>query len=268
MKTKTALVVALAGAVALAATAYLVLGWYWYGSYSHGYPFNSNYVGNPYGYGPGMMGYMWGYGYPGVAGGAPASYINQYGYPGYYSFGEYPINKALTLAMGVPRGAQEFRGNDTIVFHSSNVTLVVAAMMGGDAENMTGSPLPSYSKGDVFVIYGLINPTIVVPEGAVIHVIFINLDDDMYHNFVVTAAPPPYPYYSMPYIARGTEMGPGMMVNMEWLPPANYGEGYAASYSYSLVMEYPGVYWYVCTYPGHAEEGMYGEIIVEPVGGR
>ncbi len=63
-------------------------------------------------------------------------------------------------------------------------------------------------------------------------------------------------------------MGPGMMVNMEWLPPANYGEGYAASYSYSLVMEYPGIYWYVCTYPGgHAEEGMYGEIIVEPVGG-
>ncbi len=137
-------------------------------------------------------------------GGAPTPYGNQYGYPSYYSFGEYSINEALTLAMSAPRSALEFRSNDTIVFRSSNVTLVVAAMMGGDAENMTGSP-PSQllQGGDVFVIYGLINPTIVVPEGAVIHVIFINLDDDMYHNFIVTTAPPPYPYYSMPYVARG-----------------------------------------------------------------
>ncbi|MFP3281155.1 MAG: hypothetical protein RXO76_08850 [Vulcanisaeta sp.] len=66
---------------------------------------------------------------------------------------------------------------------------MVLAMMGNDAESMfNATPLP-YVHGDVFVIYGLINPTLVVPAGAIIHVTFINLDDGMYHNFVVTTVP-------------------------------------------------------------------------------
>jgi len=37
-------------------------------------------------------------------------------------------------------------------------------MMSDDAVNITGTHPPRYSKGDVFVISGLINPTLVVPN--------------------------------------------------------------------------------------------------------
>ncbi|WP_243681330.1 hypothetical protein [Vulcanisaeta souniana] len=57
-------------------------------------------------------------------------------------------------------------------------------------------------------------------------------------------------------------MGPQMMLFMRWLPPANYNTGYAYGYEYTFTITALGTYWYLCTYPGgHAEEGMYGEII-------
>ncbi|MFP3211605.1 MAG: plastocyanin/azurin family copper-binding protein, partial [Thermocladium sp.] len=235
-----------------------MMGWGYFGAPAH-----PPYMGAPYGVGNapyGMMG--WGtYGYP-ISGAAG------YGYPSAYSLREYTINESMQLMSLEPSNAKIFRGNDTIVFYSDNVTLIVIAMMGNDAEKMTGTTAPAYSHGDVFVIYGLINPTIIVPADAVLHVVFINLDDDMYHNFIITEAPPPYPFNVMPYAMRGTEMGPAMMAAASWLPPANYGEGYAYGYAYSVVLGYPGVYWYICTYPGHAEEGMYGEIVVNAIGGR
>lgn len=179
-----------------------------------------------------------------------------------YGYSIYSINESMKLAMDVPSYAHIYPSNNTIVFTSNQINLVVLAMMGNDAESMFNATAPSYAHGDVFVIYGLINPTLVVPSGAVIHVTFINLDDDMYHNFVVTTVPPPYPYYVMHYVGMYGGMGPMMMLYMTWLPPANYKAGYAYGYQYTIVLNEPGTYWYICTYPGHAEEGMYGEIIV------
>jgi FtsP/CotA-like multicopper oxidase with cupredoxin domain len=61
-------------------------------------------------------------------------------------------------------------------------------MMSDDAVNITGTHPSSYSKGDVFVISGLINPTLVVPKGATVQFTIINLDEDMYHNLAIHVA--------------------------------------------------------------------------------
>ena len=122
------------------------------------------------------------------------------------------------------------------------------------AVNITGRQLPSYATDDVFVIYGLIKPTIVVRSGASVQFTVVNLDDDMYHNLVVSMYGPPYGYMSMQ----------GMMSGywMPYLPPADYGQGSAHEYSYTLTLNQPGTLWYICTYPDHAESGMYGQLIV------
>ena len=51
------------------------------------------------------------------------------------------------------------------------------------------------------------------------------------------------------------------MLYMGWLPLANYGTSYAYGYEYTFTVIELGTYWYLYTYPGHAEKGMYGEII-------
>jgi len=50
---------------------------------------------------------------------------------------------------------------------------------------------------------------------------------------------------------------------MPVLPNENKQQGYAYEYADSVTLSQPGTYWYICTYPGHAEEGMYGKIIVQ-----
>jgi Copper binding proteins, plastocyanin/azurin family. len=46
------------------------------------------------------------------------------------------------------------------------------------------------------------------------------------------------------------------------LPYANYNSGQAYEFSFTTTLSQPSVYYYVCEYPGHAEMGMYGEIVV------
>ncbi|WP_291764595.1 sulfocyanin-like copper-binding protein [Caldivirga sp. UBA161] len=201
--------------------------------------------------------------------------MHYYYYPYYYSgnylvssltgdyyYGTYPINQTIKEVMEIPGYVHVYSSNNTIVFTSRDINLLVLAMMGDDAEKMFNATSPPYAHGDVFIIYGLINPTLVIPAGATIHVTFVNLDDDMYHNFVVTVVSPPYPYNVMPYVGMYGGMGPQMMLLMRWLPPANYKANHAYGYEYTLTITEPGTYWYLCTYPGHAEDGMYGEIIV------
>lgn len=149
--------------------------------------------------------------------------------------------------------------NDTAIINSSSVYITAYAMMGSMAVNVTGHPLPAYSSGDVFVIYGLINPTLIFVSGTQsvkLTITVVNLDNDMYHNFVITSTPPPYQYmvvYGM------MESSAGYM--MPYLPPTQGGSAY--TYTYSVQLHGPAQQWYICTYPGHAEDGMYGEIIVK-----
>jgi rusticyanin len=203
----------------------------------------------------------------------------------FYSIQTTSISQVIGAMNQIPGNAKVFSSNDTIVFSGTqNVTLLVFGMMPDRATNLTGMNPPIYAKDDVFVIYGLVDPTLVIPNGARVNLIFANLDDDMYHNFVVTSLSPPYYYMPMQglmfsnssswYIGGMMGGGGGMMgggynsntifgTMMPFLSPADYSQGSAYYYVTSFnLSSYGGNYWYVCTYPGHAQSGMYGRILV------
>jgi rusticyanin len=164
------------------------------------------------------------------------------------------IEQAIQAMRDIPSYARVSSSNNTVVFESGQFKVFVLALMPDKAVNITGRQPPSYATDDVFVVYGLINPTLVVHSGASVQFTVVNLDDDMYHNLVVSAYGPPYGYMSMQ----------GMMSGywMPYLPPADYSHGSAHEYSYALTLNQPGTLWYICTYPEHAQSGMYGKIIV------
>ena len=207
------------------------------------------------GYWQGMMGGYGGYGGNGGYGGMMNGY-NSYGVrPGAVSGGQYvTIQQAIQMMHNIPAYAKVISSSNTVVFDSNDLSIVVLALMPDKAVNLTGMQPPSYATGDVFVIYGLIDPTIVVRTGASVQFTVVNLDDDMYHNLVVSPYGPPYGYMSMQGMMSGNWM--------PYLPPADYAQGSAQEYSYTLTMNQPGTFWYLCTYQGHAESGMYGQLIV------
>jgi rusticyanin len=168
------------------------------------------------------------------------------------------ISTAEAYANALPSYAHAYSNNNTLSFSSSNITLVVLAMGVQRAINLTHEQPPSFdsnSSGNAFVIDGLINPTLMIPKGAIVHVEFINLDSGEYHNVIITATGPQYQY--MPMSAMG-----GIVSMMPIIPHANYSGGSASEYNYTTVFDNPGTYWYLCMYPGHAQMGMYGKIIV------
>lgn len=174
------------------------------------------------------------------------------------------ISDVVLLMDNPPSYVTTIRSNNTVQFHSSNVTLLVFGMMPEDAVNLTGVNPPSYATDDVFVAYGLIDPTFVIPPGAFVHLVFVNLDDDMYHNFVFTSFSPPYSYMPMGGGMMGGGYGnSGYYYMMPFIDPANYDHETAYAYSYGFTFGGQTSLWYACTYPGHAESGMYGRALVE-----
>jgi len=152
-----------------------------------------------------------------------------------------------------PSYAKVISHNNTIIFSSKDPSIVALAMMHERAVNLTGLMLPSYSKGDVFVIYGLINLTLVIPKGSSVQFRIINLDDGMNHDLSISSVRPPYPYIAMMSSMQSNGM-------ISFLPPTD--EGVAHEYSYTLTLDQSGNLYYLCTYPSHAQEGMYGRIIM------
>jgi plastocyanin len=62
----------------------------------------------------------------------------------------------------------------------------------------------------------------------------------------------------MPMSAMG-----GLVSMMPFVQHANYQQGQAYEYSYNASFNSVGTFWYLCMYPGHAQMGMYGKIIIE-----
>ncbi|NON61768.1 plastocyanin/azurin family copper-binding protein [Acidianus sp. RZ1] len=204
----------------------------------------------------GMMGY-----YNRVAGeGMMGGYRMMGSYNGYTS--EYSqqisIYQAESYINDVPSYAKLFPSNDTIMFSSNDINIVVLSMGHGRAINLTHYIPPSFAHAqhNVFVIYNLINPTLIIPQGATVHITLINLDAGDYHNLAITPIPPPYPYYAMMSIRMN------ILGMTPLLPYANYATGNAYSFSFTVTFQHLGTFYYVCEYPGHAEMGMYGEIEV------
>ena len=191
-----------------------------------------------------MMGMMGGSGTSGMG-----SMMGQVGTP-------LAIQTAVLEMKAVPSYADVVSKNNSIVFESKNVSIVVLAMGVDRAVNLTNSTPPSYAKNDTFVIDGLINPTLVLQKGSTVHITFVNLDSSAYHNIVITSTGPPYQYMPMSAMA-------GLVSMMPFVQHANYQQGQAYEYSYNTSFSSAGTFWYLCMYPGHAQMGMYGKIIVE-----
>ena len=203
-----------------------------------------------------MSGYAGGYG--GMMGGYGSGYGS--GYDGMMgqrtaSTGQpVAIQEAIEEMRTVPSYAKVSPSDNTVTFDSEQFSVFVLALMPDKAVNLTGRRPPGYATDDVFLVYGLINPTLVIPAGASVRFTVVNLDDDMHHNLVVSSYGPPFGYMTMQGMMSGN--------SMPYLPPADYAQGSAQEYSYVLQLNYPGTFWYICTYPGHAESGMYGRLNV------
>jgi len=113
------------------------------------------------------------------------------------------------------------------------------------------------SPQEYFVVDGTVNPTLVMRQGISIIFIIVNMDD-MEHNFAITTFPPPYPYMIM----GGNMMNNGIrfVFDTPYLQPYSGGNKYPFE-TFTYIVENTGQFWYLCTYPGHAQEGMYGKII-------
>ncbi len=107
-----------------------------------------------------------------------------------------------------------------------------------------------------FEILGLINPEIIIHEGVHVHFTAINIDDDSSHNFVLSSQGPPYGYMGGPGLMGGVSF----MSMINYMPPVSGGHYSYDNFTYTF--SHSGTYWYLCSYPGHAEKGMYGEISV------
>lgn len=163
--------------------------------------------------------------------------ISQAGYSG--TFTQSGLNSVNTASPGVTVSEA---GN--LIYINESTTLPV--MMGP----MNASSMYS------FEILGLINPELVIQMGVKVHFTAVNIDDDSSHNFVLATSGPPYGY------AMGGNMmrGGGYMTMMPYLSPESSGHYSYMNFTYTF--SHSGTFWYLCTYPGHAQLGMYGKIMV------
>ncbi len=173
--------------------------------------------------------------------------------------------------MGWMGNAGAFSGNSAVTLNATSLSELSTAPSTGvvvDAKantvEFTGSKVtvpmvaspengPMYSFG----VYGLVNPTVIVRQGAEVRLLFVNGDDDMYHGVVVTAGAPPYPYMGM-MMFDSPAFGNSFVSP---LPAESSGKYAGASAIFDASQA--GSFYYICQVPGHASDGMYGKFLVE-----
>lgn len=123
----------------------------------------------------------------------------------------------------------------TLAFHTRSVRLVVHT--GPDNDMLS------------YRIANLRNPTLVVPRGAVLSILFVNTDDDMLHDLRFTTQRAPFPSQPDKRESVGT-------------PEVRHHTKTTFYAERLTVRVQPGTYTYLCTVKGHAKGGMYGTLIV------
>ena len=137
------------------------------------------------------------------------------------------------------------RATNTITYHQSHDLLVPLA-----------APASLHVKGMQWEIDGLINPKVVVPQGAQVKVALVNEDQGYMHGFEVTTAHPPFAEMAM---AQGSVAFSGGFV-MPILPETSQGQYHHRSTQFTASRI--GSYYYICPVPGHAAQGMAGQFVV------
>ena len=150
-------------------------------------------------------------------------------------------DEAASLGAAVPAGATLDRSSNTITFTGTSVALSVLAS-------------PSDGPDETFRIAGLTNPSLVVPRGAEVTLRLINGDPGMPHNWLITNAQPPFPSVVM--------MGGSVVFGAVTQTLAEATPSGMPSATITFVASVSGRYTYLCSVPGHAQEGMYGALVV------
>lgn len=207
----------------------------------------NNGVGGMMGYGNGYGGMM--SGFFGGSGGSQANWVNSMISAMNQYNGTAQTMKAADASAAVTASLQNAtvdQANNTITYTGKTLKIVA---LGGAMDNSKSGP------AEKFIIGGLTNPTLQIPKGAKVTLELINEDTDMPHGIEVTNAQPPYGYMSM--MQGGIYPG-------SFIPPIP--EAGSNSYpvaSSTFIANQTGTYYYFCEYPGHAAEGMYGQIVVK-----
>ncbi len=141
--------------------------------------------------------------------------------------------------------AEVDKANNSITYQGTFIRIVVLGGAMGDS-NM--------GPAEKFVVGGLVNPTLHVPQGSRVTLELINEDMDMPHGVEVSAAEPPYG--TMP-------MMQGAIYPGSFIPPiAEADQNSFPAATTTFAANRAGTFYYLCEYPGHAAKGMYGKIVI------
>ncbi len=149
---------------------------------------------------------------------------------------------APTSSAAEPSGATVDPATNTLTFRSASVALTVLAA-------------PPGGPDQTFQVAGMTDPTIVVPQGAQVTLHFINADQGMPHDWLLSTASPPFPYMAAMYgPATAGAFAPILGEATSSSSPSETVRFIAAE---------AGRFTYLCTVPGHAQEGMFGTFVVK-----
>jgi plastocyanin len=147
-----------------------------------------------------------------------------------------PLSKTETLSDEMPAGAVVNRTSRTIRFTTNQPAFVVVAS-------------PPNGPDMTFRTAGIVDPTIIVPQGAHVRVEFINGDSDTAHMWLLSAGML-VSAASFPWVAAARPLG----------DPTSFGQpGEMVSFNANSA----GNYTYYCAFPGHATKGMHGRLVLE-----
>lgn len=151
---------------------------------------------------------------------------------------------ADALGRGTPAGAAVDTTHNQLTFTTMTVSFSVL-----------GSP--DTGPDMRFRVAGLVDPTIVVPQGASVTVQFINADRDISHGWQLSSTQPPYPTMAL---MTASLAFPGAFV----LPISRATKAAMPSETVSFMAATAVQYVYLCPVMGHARAGMHGEFVVTP----
>lgn len=114
---------------------------------------------------------------------------------------------------------------------------------------------PPGRPGMYWQVDGRVNPTVIVPSGATLRVLFADGDAGTWHGWELTSSAPPYPSMAMMWASTAA---PGAFVTPVAPPRGN--QWYSAITTIQALA--PGTYYYLCPVPGHAQRGMWGRLVV------
>ena len=163
------------------------------------------------------------------------------------------VNKSVTISMGMIDNLTEDQQNNITINSTIPGTKTPYKALLGEF----GLPaLPA------FMVYGLVNPKIVIKQGSSVTFDAFDLSDYAYHGYMIVngSLPPPYSTFGPETAFNGYTGANDIVVRGILLPPPKNGRIYEESETFNA--NTAGTYWYLCPVPGHAILGMYGEIVV------